>query len=139
MDPWLDDGVLKELVSLSAAKTTHQDLQKVDAFFLYHPDHYDERFLTTQRCSIFILDSKYNFLVRARKRRLYNIIKCVTGESSFGPTLTLFEPFSKHLYHESKVGSLIDSALLLTDNGSGLTAFNAMTTHQILSHANAQG
>ena len=51
----------------------------------------------------------------------------MTGESaSFRElTLTLFEPFSKHLYYESKVGSLIDSALLLTDNGSGLTAFNA--------------
>ena len=132
MDPWLDDGVFEgSWCHYPPLKTTHQDLQKVDAIYLshIHPDHYDERFFDYPRdVPIFILDSKYNFLVRSLENAGYsNIIKCVTGVSaSFRElTLTLFEPFSKHLYYESKVGSLIDSALLLTDNGSGLTAFNA--------------
>lgn len=131
MDPWLDDGVFEgSWCHYPPLSTTHQDLQEVDAIYLshIHPDHYDERFFDYPKDTpIFVLDSKYNFLAKNLERFGYtNIVKCRTGESVdfMELTLTLFEPFSKHLYHESKVGNLIDSALVVTD-GSGLTAFNA--------------
>lgn len=131
MDPWLDDGVFEGSWCHSPPlTTTHQDLQEVDGIYLshIHPDHYDERFFDYPKdIPILVLDSKYNFLTKSLERAGYtNIIKCRTSESvSFKElTLTLFEPFSKHLYYESKVGNLIDSALVITDR-SGLTAFNA--------------
>jgi len=132
MDPWLDDGVFEgSWCHYPPITTTHQDLQEVDAIYLshIHPDHYDERYFDYPKdIPIFILDSKFNFLAKNLDLAGYtNIVKCATGESvDFRElTLTLFEPFSKHLYYESKVGNLIDFALVLIDNGSGLTAFNA--------------
>ena len=38
--------------------------------------------------------------------------------------ITLFSPFSSHVFHDSQVGNLIDSALVLEDK-DGTSAFNA--------------
>ena len=68
MDPWLDDGVFEgSWCHYPPLRTTHQDLQDVDAIYLshIHPDHYDERFFDYPKdIPIFILKSKYNFLYK---------------------------------------------------------------------------
>jgi len=131
MDPWLDDGVFEgSWCNFPQIKTKHSDLQHVDIIYLshIHPDHYDDRFFNYRKdIPILILDDKYNFLDKKLTSKGYtNILKLKDkNEFKFREfSLTLFEPFAKHTFHESVLGNLIDSALLVKDI-DGTTAFNA--------------
>lgn len=131
MDPWLDDGVFEgSWCHCPPLKTTHQDLQNVEAIYLshIHPDHYDERFFDyPKNIPIFILKSKYKFLLRNLIKKGYtNVIEVESGtpQDFREATLTIFSPFSSHIFHESNIGNLIDSALVVEDR-DGTSAFNA--------------
>jgi len=131
MDPWLDDGVFEgSWCHYPPLKTTHRDLQDVDAIYLshIHPAHYDGRFFDYPKDTpIFTLKSKYNFLARNLVSQGY--INVVEIESGFPhtfreATLTVFAPFTSHVFHNSEIGNLIDSALVVEDI-NGTSAFNA--------------
>ena len=130
-DPWLDDGVFEgSWCHYPPLKTKHSDLQDVDGIYLshIHPDHYDARFFNyPKNTPIFILKSKYNFLKNNLKKSGYeNIVELDTGVPyEFQEiNLTIFEPFVSNPFHESNLGNLIDSALIIKDI-DGSTAFNA--------------
>ena len=131
MDPWLDDGVFEgSWCHYPPLKTKHKNLQDVTAIFIshIHPDHYDERFFDyPKNTPIFILDSKFNFLLKALQKKGYtNIIALHESKShQFNEfTITLFSPFTSNVFHESQAGNLIDSAIVLQDR-DGTSAFNA--------------
>ncbi len=131
MDPWLDDGVFEgSWCHYPPLTTTHRDLQDIDAIYLshIHPDHYDERFFDyPKETPIFILKSKYNFLSRNLTKQGYtNIVELQSGISyTFREAkLTIFSPFTSHVFHESVAGNLVDSAFVVEDS-DGTSAFNA--------------
>ena len=131
MDPWLDDGVFEgSWCHYPPVKTSHQDLQDVDAIYLshIHPDHYDERFFDYPKdIPIFILKSKYNFLFKNLTKQGYtNVIEIESGvpHPFREAILTIFSPFTSHVFHNSEIGNLIDSALIVEDK-DGTCAFNA--------------
>ena len=131
LDPWLDDGVFEgSWCHYPPLKTRHDHLQDVDAIYLshIHPDHYDERFFDYPKdIPIFILKSKYNFLFRNLIKQGYkNVIELQSGipYPFKEATLTIFSPFTSHVFHESEIGNLIDSALVVEDE-DGTSAFNA--------------
>ena len=131
MDPWLDNGVFEgSWCHYPPLVTKHSDLQDVDFIYLshIHPDHYDERFFDYDKEKpIIILDNKYNFLENnLRKKGYKNILKIKDQETlkykEF--SITLFEPFVNNVFHESALGNLIDSAIVIEDL-DGTKAFNA--------------
>ena len=131
VDPWLDDGVFEgSWCHYPPVRTKHKDLQDVDAIYLshIHPDHYDERFFDyPKNTPIFILKSRYNFLFKKLTCQGYNNVKEL--ENGMAHTfreakLTIFAPFTSHVFHESEIGNLIDSALIVEDK-DGTSAFNA--------------
>ena len=131
MDPWLDNGVFEgSWCHYPPVKTSHQDLQEVDAIYLshIHPDHYDERFFAYPKdIPIFILKSKYNFLFKNLTNKGYtNVIEIESGVPYpfMEAILTIFSPFTSHVFHNSEIGNLIDSALIVEDK-DGTCAFNA--------------
>ena len=131
VDPWLNDGVFEgSWCHYPPLKTTHQDLQDVDAVYLshIHPDHYDDRFFDYPKdIPIFILKSKHNFLLRNLLEKGYtNVIEVESGVPHVfrEATLTIFSPFTSNVFHESEAGNLIDSALVVEDK-DGTSAFNA--------------
>ena len=82
---------------------------------------------SNNKIHIFILRSKYNFLFRNLIKKGYtNVIEVESGipYAYREGILTIFSPFSSHLYHESNIGNLIDSALVVEDR-DGTSAFNA--------------
>ena len=93
-----------------------------------HPDHYDQRFLCYPKdIPIFILTSNYSFLARNLSNEGYtNIIELESGISfEFREAkLTIFSPFTDHVFHKSGICNLIDSAHVVQDR-DGTSAFNA--------------
>lgn len=131
MDPWLDDGVFEgSWCHFPPLKTKHFDLQDVDIIYLshIHPDHYDQRFFNYRKdIPILVLKNKHNFLVRNLIKDGYtNILQLEDSQKyEFKEfSLTLFEPFAKGVFHDSNLGNLIDSALVIEDI-DGTKAFNA--------------
>ena len=131
MDPWLDDGVFEgSWCHYPPLKTQHKDLQDVDAIYLshIHPDHYDERYFDyPKNIPIYILKSRYNFLSKNLKHSGYmNVIELESGvpHRINGSTITIFSPFCSNIFHESRIGNLIDSAIVIKDD-NGCIALNA--------------
>jgi UDP-MurNAc hydroxylase len=122
-DPWLHDGAFEGSWHLyPPMKTKPEDFQDVDCLYVshLHPDHFDAETLRklNKQMPVVILDHGPNFL----KRRLVdlgyeNVIAVKDGQScTVGPfELTLYAPFSKHVFHESQLGNLIDSAIVVSD------------------------
>jgi UDP-MurNAc hydroxylase len=137
-DPWLTDGVFEgswchwpPLVSRPA------DLRDVDLVYIshLHPDHYDEAALShvPRTVPVVILRSPLPTLkANIDKLGFSNIIELGDGERrDVGPLkLTMYSPFVDNLYHDTQIGNLLDSALvveadnqiLLNTNDNGLTA-----------------
>lgn len=129
-DPWLLDGVFEgSWCHYPKLKTTIDDVLDVDALYVshLHPDHFDERtFRFDKNKPIIILDHPPNFLTKKLEALGYrNLIKLKDKETTrFNEfDITLFAPFAKHPFHETKVGNLIDSAMLVAC--AGVSAFNA--------------
>ena len=134
-DPWIENGVFEgSWFHYPPIKTTLKDLNKVDAIYVshLHPDHFDQRnFKFDKEIPIIILNEGPNFLKKILIDLGYtNLIEIKNNQSiKFKEfNLTMFKPFVGHIYEESILGNLIDSALALTnENGETIINFNDNT------------
>ena len=133
-DPWVVDGVFEgSWYHYPPLKTKLDDLQDVDAIYVshIHPDHYDQRnFDFPKNLPIIILDEGPNFLKKNLITRGYeNIISVKDDETIIFKEfkLTLYKPFVGHIFEESLLGNLIDSALVLENKEKVVVNFNDNT------------
>ena len=130
-DPWIVDGVFEDAwYHYPPLKTKLSDIQDVDGIYVshIHPDHYDERnFDFPKDIPLIILNEGPNFLKKNLINKGYNnLIEVRDNETvEFKEfKLTLYKPFVGHLYEESLLGNLIDSALVLENEGVTAINFN---------------
>lgn len=128
-DPWLVDGVFDgSWCHCPKLKTTIADVADVDAVYVshLHPDHFDERHFDFSRSTpLLVLDHGANFLIKKLGALGYtNLIKIKNEETvAFEEfKITMFAPFARHNFHETAVGNLLDSAMLIECHG--LSALN---------------
>jgi len=128
-DPWIVDGVFEDAwYHYPPLKTKLSDIQDVDGIYVshVHPDHYDDRnFDFPKDIPLIILNEGPNFLKKNLTNQGYNnFIEVKDNETiEFKEfKITLFKPFTKHIFEESLIGNLIDSALALENDG--ITAIN---------------
>jgi len=133
-DPWIIDGVFEGAwYHYPPLKTKVKDLQNVDGIYVshIHPDHYDERnFDFSKDIPIIILNEGPNFLKKNLITKGYNnLIEVKDGETKkFREfNLTIYKQFTDHIYEESLLGNLIDSALVLNDGNVTAINFNDNT------------
>ena len=133
-DPWIVPGVFEgSWFHYPPLKTKIHDLQNIDAIYVshIHPDHYDERnFDFPKEIPIIILDEGPNFLKKNLLNKGYkNLIEIKNNQSvrfkEFN--LSLFKPFIGHIYEESLLGNLVDSAMVINDNNTTAINFNDNT------------
>tara|TARA_B110000027_G_scaffold87076_1_gene92353 strand:+ start:88 stop:1338 length:1251 start_codon:yes stop_codon:yes gene_type:complete len=136
-DPWIVDGIFESsCFHYPPLKTKIEDLQDIDAIYLshIHPDHYDEKnFNFHKDILIIILDEGPNFLKKNLIKKGYkNILEIKDGETKkFREfNLTMYKPFTGHIYEESLLGNLIDSALVLNDGDITAINFNDNTPNE---------
>ena len=133
-DPWIVDGVFEgSWYHYPPLKTKISDIQNVDAIYVshVHPDHFDERnFHFPKDIPLIILDEGPNFLKKNLMKMGYdNFVEIRDNQTKKFKefNLTIFKPFTKHIYEESLVGNLIDSALVLEDHNTVAVNFNDNT------------
>ena len=133
-DPWIIDGVFEgSWFHYPPLKTKLSDIRNVDGIYVshIHPDHYDDRnFDFPKDIPLIILDEGPNFLKKNLLNKGYrNFIEVKNDQTvDFKEfKLTLYKPFTKHIFEESLVGNLIDSALVLENNNSTAINFNDNT------------
>lgn len=130
-DPWIVDGVFEgSWHHYPPLKTKLSDIKDVDGIYVshIHPDHYDERnFNFPKDIPLIILNEGPNFLKKNLINNGYNnFIEIKDNETvDFKEfKLTLYKPFTKHIFEESLIGNLIDSALVLENAGVTTINFN---------------
>jgi len=130
-DPWVNDGVFEgSWFHYPPLNTKIKDLQNVDAIYLshIHPDHYDERYFDfPKNIPIIILNEGPNFLKKNLIKKGYNnLIEIKDSETkNFSEfKLTMYKPFVGHIYEESILGNLIDSAIVFQDENQVAINFN---------------
>ena len=128
-DPWIIDGVFEgSWYHYPPLKTNITDLQNIDAIYIshLHPDHFDDRnFDFPLNIPLIILDEGPNFLKKNLLKKGYtNLIEIKDGETKkFNElNLTIYKAFCGHIYEESLLGNLIDSAIVI--NEKDITAIN---------------
>lgn len=120
-DPWLTDGAFEgSWYHYPPLKSKPEDFHHVDAIYLshLHPDHFDEKTLATfpKHIPIIFLDREPNYL--KKKIAALGFTKLVAmkdGEKQdFGPfTVTMLGPFVGNLFHDSVIGNVIDSSIVV--------------------------
>ena len=130
-DPWIVDGVFESAwYHYPPLKTKLSDIQNVDGIYVshIHPDHYDERhFDFSKDIPLIILNKGPNFLKKNLINKGYsNFIEIKNDQTvQFKEfKLTLYKPFTKHIFEESLIGNLIDSALVLENDDVTAINFN---------------
>jgi UDP-MurNAc hydroxylase len=133
-DPWIVDGVFEgSWFHYPPLKTKVSDLLQVDGIYLshIHPDHFDERYFNfPKNIPIFILDQPPNFLQKVLIKNGYNNLVKIKDDQTIKFNeflLTLYKPFTKHVFEESLIGNLIDSALVINDENVIAINFNDNT------------
>jgi UDP-MurNAc hydroxylase len=133
-DPWIIDGVFDgSWFHYPPLKTKLSDLQNIDGIYVshIHPDHFDERFFEFKKdIPLIILNEGPNFLKKNLIKLGYsNFLEIKNNETvKFREfNLTMYKPFTKHIYEESLIGNLIDSALVLNENDITAINFNDNT------------
>ena len=133
-DPWIVPGVFEgSWFHYPPLKTKVKDLQNVDAIYVshIHPDHYDEQnFNFPKQIPLIILDEGPNFLKKNLLKNGYeNFIDIKDKQTiKFNEfNLTLYKPFIGHIYEESLLGNLVDSAIVLKDKNTTAINFNDNT------------
>jgi UDP-MurNAc hydroxylase len=133
-DPWIIDGVFEgSWFHYPPLKTKLSDIKKVDGIYIshVHPDHYDDRFFDFPKDTpLIILNEGPNFLKKNLiKKGFKNFIEIKNNETvKFKEfNLTMYKPFSKHIFEESLLGNLIDSALVLNNEETTAINFNDNT------------
>ncbi len=135
-DPWINNGVFDgSWCHYPPLKTTMEGLINdvssgdIDALYIshIHPDHYDDRYFNfPKNVPIIVLDHKFNFLIKNLERAGFTkIIRVKNNETIIFNEfeITLYAPFAKHNFHDSRLGNLIDSALVVKSGNT--TALNA--------------
>jgi len=130
-DPWIVDGVFESSwYHYPPLQTQLKDIQNVDAIYVshIHPDHYDERYFDFQKdIPIIILNEGPNFLKKNLLKKGYKKFIEIKNDQTVSFKefkLTLYKPFTKHIFEESLIGNLIDSALVLENEGVTSINFN---------------
>lgn len=133
-DPWIENGVFEgSWFHYPPLKTKIKDLCSVDAIYVshLHPDHFDQRYFKFDKeIPIIILNEGPNFLKKNLINLGYtNLIEIKNDETiQFKEfELTMFKPFAGHIFEESILGNLIDSALVFTDGEISAINFNDNT------------
>ncbi len=133
-DPWIVDGILEgSWCHYPPLKTTLDEVLDVDVLYVshIHQDHYDERYFNFRKdIPIIVLDSKYNFLINSLERKGYtNLIRVKDNETINVKEfeITLYAPYCKNNFHESVIGNLLDSAMVVQDNNITAINFNDNT------------
>lgn len=133
-DPWIIDGVFEgSWYHYPPLKTELTDIQKIDAIYVshIHPDHYDERnFLFSKNIPIIILNEGPNFLKKKLANSGYNNFIEIKNDQTICFNefkITLYKPFTKHIFEESLIGNLIDSAIVLENDDVTAINFNDNT------------
>ncbi len=128
-DPWIVDGVFEDSwYHYPPLKTKLEDIQDVDGIYVshVHPDHFDDRYFDfPKEIPLFTLDEGPNFLKKNLINKGYKNFIDIKNDQTVQFKefkLTLYKPFTKHIFEESLVGNLIDSALVVQNNN--LTAIN---------------
>jgi len=130
-DPWIVDGVFEDAwYHYPALKTKLSDIKDVDGIYVshIHPDHYDDKNFDFPRDTpLIILNEGPNFLKKNLINKGFNnLIEIKDNETiQFKEfNITLYKPFTKHIFEESLIGNLIDSALVLENDGVTAINFN---------------
>ncbi len=130
-DPWIIDGVFESAwYHYPPLKTKIQDLQNVDGIYVshIHPDHYDDRYFNFPKdIPLIILNEAPNFLKKNLINKGYNNFIEIKNDQTVQFKefkLTSYKPFTKHIFEESLLGNLIDSALVLENDGTTAINFN---------------
>ena len=133
-DPWIIDGVFEgSWYHYPPLKTKLTDIQKIDAIYVshIHPDHYDERnFSFSKNIPIIILNEGPNFLKKKLANSGYNNFVDIKNDQTIcfkEFKITLYKPFTKHIFEESLIGNLIDSAMVLENDEVTAINFNDNT------------
>jgi L-ascorbate metabolism protein UlaG (beta-lactamase superfamily) len=134
-DPWLVDGAFEESwCHYPPLATRPEDVAGVDALFIshVHPDHCDPATLAAFRrdIPIIVLDHGPNFLHRVLREMGFTDLRPIaTGaKDRIGPfEVTLYAPFTTHIFHESRIGNLIDCAALFEHDGVSILNLNDNT------------
>ena len=134
-DPWIKDGVFEgSWYHFPPLRTQTKDLLKVDCIYIshLHPDHFDSRTFTqfNKSIPIVILDRSPNYLEKSLKNLGFNNLIKIKDKNFFNFRefkITVFKPFVKHNFEDSDLGNLIDSSILLEDNGIVAINFNDNT------------
>tara|TARA_B110000881_G_C18545201_1_gene500789 strand:+ start:169 stop:1419 length:1251 start_codon:yes stop_codon:yes gene_type:complete len=133
-DPWIIDGVFEGAWHhYPPLKTKISDIQNVDGIYVshIHPDHYDERYFDFPKdIPLIILNEGPNFLKKNLINKGYNNLIEIKNDQTIEFNefkLTIYKPFSKHIFEESLIGNLIDSALVLEDDNVTAINFNDNT------------
>lgn len=131
-DPWLIDGAFYgSWFHYPPLKTRPEHVANVDALYIshLHPDHLDRNTIKIFRKDIPVFiyaGAPYlRDILQSEPLSFQNVIEIEDKKSkSFGPfRLTMYGPFVKHPFHDSELGNLIDSALVIEDK-VGQTVLN---------------
>lgn len=120
-DPWLSGGAFEgSWFHYPAITTTPSDVSGVDAIYIshLHPDHYDAETLAQlpKDIPVVIMDWGPNFLQRILARDGFTNMVLLTPEEEtpLGPlALTIYPPFASDVFHEARIGNIVDSALVI--------------------------
>lgn len=133
-DPWIKNGVFEgSWYHYPPLKTKINQLQNIDAIYIshIHPDHFDVRnFFFNKKIPIIILDEEPNFLKKILQAKGFkNLILIRDGQTVQYKEfkLSMFKPFAGHIFEESLIGNLIDSAIVLQNKSYTAINFNDNT------------
>jgi UDP-MurNAc hydroxylase len=133
-DPWIVNGVFDgSWCHYPPLETKIEDLLNVDILYIshIHQDHYDDRHFNFRKdIPIIVLDHKHNFLIKNLERSGFtNLILIKDNETKAFEEfeITLYAPFIDHNFHETNVGNLIDSAMVIKNEKMTAINFNDNT------------
>ena len=142
-DPWLSNGAFEgSWYHFPVLKTKPQDVADADALYVshVHPDHFDPSTLRSFRrdLPIIVLDHGKNYLHRLLRKEGFERLVTIPDQQTvtLGPfRLTAYKPFATDVFHESKIGNVIDSSLVLEVDGYAI--FNGNDNNPTLEAAHA--
>ena len=134
-DPWLTNGAFEgSWCHYPPLKVRPAELAGVDALYIshIHPDHCDPTTLAAfaRDIPIVVLDHAPNYLHRVLAGMGFtNLIAIKDGETgAVGPfAVTVYAPYTTHVFHDSSLGNLIDSSALFECDGQSVLNFNDNT------------
>jgi UDP-MurNAc hydroxylase len=120
-DPWLNDGAFEgSWYHYPPLEMTIEHVLPIDLLYLshLHPDHFEEETLRKipRDVTVVFLDHEPNYLKRKLEGLGFtNLVGLKDHEKrAFGPFLvTMLAPFVGNLFHDSVIGNILDSSLVI--------------------------